>query len=79
MRRAMVVAEHGAGTGGKSARTGLDLRRAPPVARRACCAPRRTSARLWPRRSCGREPGAVRRTDPALQRRADPDGTRRAT
>ena len=28
------------------------------------------------RRGCGREPGAVRRTDPALARRADPEGAR---
>ena len=53
MRRAMVVAPAAPGMarvrGQVGARTGLDLRRSPPVARRACCAPRRTSARLWPR------------------------------
>ena len=53
MRRAMVVAPAAPGMvrvrGQVGARTGLDLRRSPPVARRACCAPRRTTADLWPR------------------------------
>src|ERR1019366_4761796 len=60
----------------RSTRHALDLRRsATGGAARLLRAAAHHGGPVAARRSCGREPGAVRRTDLALPRRADPDGT----
>ena len=77
MRRAMVVARAAPGMArvpGASRRAALATYGAARLLRAAA----HVGAPVAARRSCGREPGAVRRTDPALARRAEPGGHARA-
>ena len=75
MRHGMVVARAALGMAqvpGASRRAALATGGAARLLRAAA----HVGAPVAARRSCGREPGAARRTHPALARRTDPDGTR---